>query len=154
MIHDKQYGAVPFGAESMTPDELAPHLVRLQGERAELNDQLDELRQRRDGLGRELYNAKADAERRALVPGTLPPARGKDTPAAAAVKDFVDADPEVLAVKERQTDLARDLATADDRLGAVRSGLRVLLSLIDVARERRERQDLDERAAAAAGQDW
>jgi len=154
MIRDKQHGAVPFGAESMTPDELAPHLVRLQAERAELNDTLDELRRRRDGLGRDLYHAKADAERRALEPGTLPTARGKDRPAASAVKDFVDGDAEVLAVKDRQTDLARDLATADDRLGAVRSGLRVLLSLIDVARERRERQDLDARAAVVDGQDW
>lgn len=149
MISDKTTGSVPFGAESMAPRELAPHLVRLQGERVALNDEIAGLRAMRDDLSRSLYVAKQRAERAALT--TLPPAKGKDEPAASAVKDFVDSDASVLAVKEAQTEAARDLAAADDRLGAVRSGLRVVGALIEVAH-----RDVDEKTGRTTptGEDW
>lgn len=148
MLRDKVHGEIPFGAAGMSPAELAPHLIRLQGERTELNDELDKTRAARDAAAEVLRLAKIDAERRALA--TLPVAKGKDEPTASAVKDFVDGDTGVLAAKDRQSEIARDLATADDRLGAVRSGLRVLHDLIEIA----HRPKAGSAGPSSGGEDW
>ena len=151
MLRDKTHGAIPLGADDLTPRELAPHLVRLQIERAELNAAIDGLRFRRDELGGNLRHAKASAEGEARR--TLPPARGKTEPAATAIKAFVDEHPAVLEIKEAQAEVARDLAAADDRAGQVRSGLRVILTLIEVAHREADAAALDAQIAGA-GEDW
>ena len=151
MLRDKTHGAIPLGAADLTPAELAPHLVRLQLERVELNTTIDGLRFRRDELAGKLRHAKASAEAEARR--TLDPARGKTAPAASAVKAFVDEYPAVLDVKEAQAEVARDLAAADDRAGQVRSGLRVILSLIAVAHRTADAAALEAKIAGA-GEDW
>jgi len=69
------------------------------------------------------------------------------------VKAFVDEYPAVLDVKEAQAEVARDLAAADDRAGQVRSGLRVILSLIEVAHRTADAAALEAKIAGA-GEDW
>lgn len=126
MIKDKRpaYGAVPGDLDRLGAADLLAHMTRLQGERVALVGEAAELRDLRDGIGSDLTRAKLAAEARALA--ELPAGRGSDTPAASAVKSYVDADAAVLEVVERKADQARDLARNDDELGAVRSALRIV----------------------------
>ena len=125
MISGKRqiHGAVP-DLSYLLRDELIQELVRLQGERVTLVAEAAELRDVRDRIAADLVRAKLDAEARALV--DLPAGRGKDAPAATAIKSFVDADAAVIDATESRADAVRDLARADDDLGAVRSALRVV----------------------------
>jgi len=125
MISDKRriHGAIPDLAPLLR-DELIQELVRLQGERVTLVAEAAELRDVRDRIAADLVRAKLDAEARALV--DLPAGRGKDAPAATAIKSFVDADAAVIAATGSRADAVRDLARVDDDLGAVRSALRVV----------------------------
>lgn len=148
MLRDKTHGAIPLGAADLPPSELAPLIVGLQIERVELNEMIDALRFRRDELAGQLATAKRLGEGQALK--VLPPGRGKTEPSSSAIKSFVDAFPAVLDIKALQVESSRDLATADDRLGAVRSGIRVLLSLVEIQRDAEARRAEPD----APAEDW
>ena len=131
MIDSKGYGQIPANLHEMPVAELRPVLVQLQGQRTDLVDHLVEGREIRDSHTEIVKRAKADAERVAL--STLPPARGKDAPAVSAVKSFVDADARVNAAVRAAADHSRLSADIGDRLGSVRSGLRVVDRLLETA---------------------
>lgn len=130
MITEKRFGAIPTGAPDMTPADLCAQSVAMQNKRADLVERLNELREARDAVKASISALRSTLEAEAHE--ELAPAKGKTTPAATAVKAYVEASRAMKDLKAEAEQCARDLAVVQDRHDATRSALRVLGQLVEV----------------------
>lgn len=132
----------------MTPEELSVHLVALQNARVELTERLRQLRDAGDQCSDAVRAMRAQ-----LLPDAceaLPAARGSDKPSDAKVKAYIDEHALMSGLSAESDHVARDKASVSDRLGSVRSALRVVGQLVEI---KLRRVDGDE-AEPSTDDDW